>query len=228
MNRFFRVAVVTAVAVASLPAVGSAHVTLQPNEVPAGEFKRLDVRVPNERDNASTKKVQVKFPPGFIFVSSEPVAGWTAKVKMGKLAKPVEVFGEKRTEQVETVTFATKGKGVRPGEFQDFGLSVGLPDKPGTALTFKAIQTYSNGEVVRWIGAPTSDEPAPQVKLVAAPAEGSNAQDPTAAAKPTAAAASDDDGDALALIALIVGALGLLAGLAALAAARRARGTATA
>ena len=42
MNRLRRVAVVAAVAVASLPAVATAHVTLQPNEVPAGGFKRLD------------------------------------------------------------------------------------------------------------------------------------------------------------------------------------------
>jgi uncharacterized protein len=159
MNRLFRIAVVTAVAAASVPAVASAHVTLQPDEVPAGEFKRLDVRVPNERDNASTKKVDVKFPPGFIFVSTEPVAGWTATVRMAKLDKPVEAHGEQHREQVDTVTFATKGKGVRPGQFQDFGLSVGLPDRPDTALTFKAIQTYSNGEVVRWIGTPDSDKP---------------------------------------------------------------------
>ena len=230
MNRLFRIAVVTAVAAASVPAVASAHVTLQPNEVPAGEFKRLDVRVPNERDNASTKKVDVKFPPGFIFVSTEPVAGWTATVRMAKLEKPVEAHGEQHREQVDTVTFATKGKGVRPGQFQDFGLSVGLPDKPDMALTFKAIQTYSNGEVVRWIGMPDSDEPAPQVKLIAAAAEGSNGPDSEASAQPAAAAAADgsedDVGNTLALISLIVGALGLLAGVAVLAAARRARGTA--
>jgi len=29
----------------------------------------------------------------------------------------VEVFGQKRTEQVDTVTFTTDGKGVGPGQF---------------------------------------------------------------------------------------------------------------
>lgn len=231
MNRLL-IAVLTAVAVASLPAAATAHVTLQPNEVPAGGFKRLDVRVPNERDNASTKKVEVKFPAGFISVSYQPVAGWKAMVKMAKLDEPVEVFGEKHTERVDTVTFSTDGKGVAPGQFQDFGLSVALPDKPGTTLTFKALQTYSNGEVVRWIGAPDTDQPAPEVKLTAAPAEGSGAQsaDEAAAAKPAAAVddSEDDDDNTLALIALIVGALGLLAGIAGLTAARRARGTASA
>ena len=168
MNRIIRAAAIASIAAAAAPAVASGHVTLQPAEVPAGEFKRLDVRVPNERDDASTTKVRVKFPPGFIFVSHEAVAGWDAKVTMAKLATPVEVFGEKRTEQVDTVEFSTDGNGIAPGQFQDFGLSVGLPDKPGTTLTFRATQTYSSGEVVRWIGAPDADEPAPQVKLLAA------------------------------------------------------------
>ena len=113
-----------------------------------------------------------------------------------------------------------------------------MPDKAGSTLTFKAIQTYSGGEVVRWIGAPDSEQPAPQVKLVAAPAADAAAHGSDAAAdgSDTAAPAtsvtvSDDDGgssDTLAVIALVVGALGLLAGLAGLAAARRARSTATA
>lgn len=234
MNRLFRIAVVAAVAAGTLPAaVAVAHVTLQPSEVPAGGFKRLDVRVPNERDDASTKKVEVKFPAGFISVSYEPVAGWAANVKMAKLAEPVEVFGEKHTERVDTVTFSTDGAGIRPGQFQDFGLSVALPDKAGTTLTFKALQTYSNGEVVRWIGAPDTDEPAPQVKLTAAAAAaGSTAHPADEAATATPAAASKDseeeDADTLALVALIVGALGLLAGVTGVALARRARSTAAA
>ncbi len=204
--------------------IAQAHVTLQPEEVPAGGFSRLDVRVPNERDKASTKKVEVKFPSGFIFISTEPVPGWTAKVKMKKLAKPVEAFGEKHSEEVDTVTFSTSGPGVGPGQFLDFGLSVGLPEKE-TTLTFKALQTYSNGEVVRWIGAPDADEPAPQVKLTAAESEGGSA-DPGGVSAPAEAEVEDEEdegSDTLALIALIVGGLGLLAGLAALAASRRGR-----
>jgi uncharacterized protein YcnI len=212
-------AVAATLAAAALPAAAHGHVTLQPEQAPAGGFERLDVRVPNERDRANTTKVEVKFPPGFIFISREPVPGWAGKVKMAKLDEPVEAFGEEHSEQVDTVTFSTKGKGIAPGEFQDFGLSVGMPEKP-TTLTFKSLQTYDNGEVVRWIGAPDSDEPAPQVELTAAEEE--------AAAQPAAQTASseqaDDDGsDTLAVVALIVGALGFLAGVAALLAARRVR-----
>jgi len=212
------------VAVLALAPTAVAHVTLQPEEAPAGGFTRLDVRVPNERDNADTTKIDVQFPPGFLSVSTEPVPGWNIKLTKRKLDKPVEQFGEQVTEEVGRVTFT--GGSIRPGQFQDFGLSVGVPDKPGSTLSFPAVQTYSNGEVVRWIGPPASEEPAPQVKLTAAEAEAGGG-----GAQPAAPAAEegDDDGgsDTLAIIALIVGIAGLAAGLAALFLRRGARVGAT-
>ena len=220
MNCLIRLLALCAAGGCVAPAVAGAHVTLQPNQLPAGEFTRLDVRVPNERDDASTTKVAVKFPPGFIFVSYEPVAGWQTKLKMAKLAEPVEAFGEKHTEQVDTVTFTANGNGVRPGQFEDFGLSVALPDKPNATLTFKALQTYSNGEIVRWIGAQNADQPAPQVKLTAAPSAG--AQDAAAAAPAAATGGNDDDGaGTLTVVALIVAALALLLAAGSLIAAQR-------
>jgi uncharacterized protein len=225
-----KVTIAAAVAAATLILVGpaAAHVTLQPEEAPAGGFTRLDVRVPNERDNAGTTKVEVQFPPGFVFVSTQPVPGWTATVKKRKLDQPVEAEGEQITEEVDTVTWTGDGQTgiVKPGEFQDFGLSVGVPDKPGTKLTFKALQTYDNGEVVRWIGPPDAEEPAPQVTLTAAGAEEEHA----AATEPTSSRASADEGEDdtgaptwLAVLALVLGGLGLLAGVLGLARSRRPR-----
>lgn len=219
-----------ALAVASLtllaPAAASAHVTLQPNELPAGGFKRLNVRVPNERDNASTTKVEVKFPPGFLFISYEPVAGWDVSVKKAKLDPPVEVYGEQVTERVDTVTFtAERGDGIKPGQFRDFGLSLSIPEKPQT-LTFPSIQTYSNDEVVRWIGPEDADEPAPRVTLTAAGKGGhgaTGAAGAAAAAVPAGEEEDDDGEDTLVIVALALGALGLVAGVAGLSTARRAR-----
>jgi uncharacterized protein len=221
------IAVATAVAALAAPAAAGAHVTLQPDQAPAGGFARLDVRVPNERDNAGTTKVDVQFPPGFVFASYEPVPGWTVKVTKRKLAQPVEAEGEQISEEVARITWTGDGKTgiIRPGQFQDFGLSVGLPDKPGTKLTFKALQTYSNGEVVRWIGAPDAEEPAPQVELTAS--EGEHGAAAPADDTQAAAAPSDDGGDDegapvwLAVLALAVGALGLIAGAGALIGRRR-------
>jgi uncharacterized protein YcnI len=195
-----------------LAPAASAHVTLQPEEVVAGDFTRLDVRVPNERDSASTTKVDVQFPPGFLSVSTEPVPGWQSKITMRKLDKPVEQFGEQVTEEVGQISFT--GGEIAPGQFQDFGLSVGVPDKPGSTITFKAVQTYSNGEVVRWIGPPDSEEPAPQVKLTAAAAEEGGGA--AAAQEETPPPAEDEDeggSDTLAIIALVVGIAALAVGL---------------
>jgi periplasmic copper chaperone A len=165
----------------------------------------------------------VQMPPGFLSVSYEPVPGWDVGLTMRKLDKPVEQFGEQVTEEVGRITFTGDGETgvIRPGQFQDFGLSLAVPEgKPGTMLTFKALQTYSGGEVVRWIGPPDSEEPAPQVELTAAEEEGASAP---AAEQPAAPAASedDDDGNGLAIVALVVGVAGLATGLAALFLRRR-------
>ena len=219
-----------------LPASAGAHVTLQPAEAPAGGFARVDVRVPNEEDNAGTTKVAVRMPPGFIFASYEPVPGWTAKISKRKLDKPVEQEGESYEEEVDVVTWTGDGERgiVRPGEFQDFGLSVGVPDgKAGDKLTFKSVQTYEGGKKVRWIGPPDAEKPAPQVTLLAS-AEGSHGANKDAAAgegtvdaepasATTAAGGGEDDGPSTGLVitALVLGALGLAVGGAALLTARR-------
>ena len=220
--------IVSAVAALALaaPATAGAHVTIQPNTAPAGGFTRLDVRVPNERDDKGTVKVDVQMPPGFAFASYEPVAGWTVKITKEKLDKPIEIEGLELNEQISRITWTgdpRKGGIVEPGQFQDFGLSVGIPDaKPGAELTFKALQTYEGGEIVRWIGPEDADEPAPTVTLTAAgaggghgaPAQPAGGQE-SSGSRPAAPASSDSaDGgsDGLALAALIVGGLGLLAG----------------
>jgi uncharacterized protein len=198
-----------AAALLASPAVADAHVTVQPTQVPAGGFVRLDVRVPNERDDASTTKVDVQFPPGFAEASYEKVPGWTIKVAKAKLAKPIKTDDGPVTEAVSRITWTarTTADGIPPGAFQDFGLSVQVPGKPGAALTFKALQTYSNGTIVRWIGAPGSDTPAPAVKVTAA-AGGAPSATPTPHA-------SGGSSNGLAITALIVGALALITGVAA-------------
>jgi uncharacterized protein YcnI len=194
------------------PAAASAHVTLQPQEAPSGGFTRLDVRVPNERDDEATTKVAVRFPPGFEHASYEPVAGWDVEIA-------------RKGDVVDTITWTatSDATAIAPGQFRDFGLSVGMPEgEPGDALTFKALQTYAGGEVVRWIGPPDADEPAPQVTLTESTGEGAtHDEEQTAAPAPAAPADDDGGGDTLAIIALAVGALGLLAGAAGLMISRR-------
>jgi uncharacterized protein YcnI len=203
--------------------VAAAHVTLNPGEWEAGGFARFALRVPNERDNADTTEVTVRFPQSIISASFQPMPGWERSIEMEPLDEPIEEEGEQITEHIASVTWT--GGTVKPGEFEEFGVSFRVPETPGEELVFPSIQTYSNGEVVRWVGAPDSDTPAPIVTVLE-PAEeekaAGGAQGETTAAGEDGAAAAptsssdDDDGDGLAILALILGIAGLAAGLAAL------------
>jgi uncharacterized protein YcnI len=225
----------------ALPAAASAHVTLQPGTAPADGFTRLDVRVPNERDDAATVKVDVQLPPGFAFVSYEPRPGWKVAVKREKAEQPIEVEGGFEVdEEIRQITWS--GGRIGPGEFVDFGLSLRMPKgEAGDKLTFKALQTYEDGDVVRWIGPEDADEPAPIVTLTAAATGGGHgapgssgdtatssddaaaAQEPatTGAENASATVEADDGGDGLAIAALAVAVLALIAGIAAFLATRR-------
>jgi uncharacterized protein YcnI len=202
---------VTAAVVAfwSLVAPALAHVTVQPEEAVVGTFSRFVVRVPNERDDASTTAVQVQLPP-LAFVSFEDTPGWERTVEMTTLDEPLEVFGEQLTEVVGTVTW--QGGAIEPGEFAEFGFSARLPDEPGT-LEFPAVQTYDSGEVVRWIGPPDSEEPAALVDVVDLGAEEGQGELAVLAelnsgshTEETASDSDDDDGSST--LALVLGALG--------------------
>jgi len=230
-----------ALAALALPSAASAHVTLVPSSAPAGSYAVFDVRVPNERDDAATVAVDVKLPPGFVTASYQPVPGWTVSVIRARLDRPIETENGPISEQVDRIVFRGDGTAagrIAPGSFQDFPISVKLPEEEGATLTFKALQTYDSGEVVRWIGAPDGDAPAPQVELTAAAGEGHGAgaghgaaEDPAeedaaaGEAAPAAAAAADDgdDGssDGLAIAGLVAGVAGLLLGGAAFLTARR-------
>jgi len=164
-----RVAVLTGLTglVVAAPAA-QAHVTLNPRSVTANSFGRLDVRVPNERDEAGTKTVVLHFPHGFYSASTKRVWGWTARVSMRKLATLVPSADGDITEEVAKITFRarTKAGWIAPGQFEEFGLSMRMPATPGT-LSFPARQTYSDGEVVNWNGGAGSESPAPAVNVVA-------------------------------------------------------------
>jgi uncharacterized protein YcnI len=215
-----------------VPAAAQAHVSLHPNEVPSGSFATLDIRVPNEMESANTVKLAVQVPPGFLDISTEYMPGWTSKVLTSKLAKPVQTDDGEVTEQVREIVWTGDGKQgvIPPGQFLDFPISTEIPGKEGEELTFKVLQYYDNGEVVRWIGSPDSEEPAPQIDVTAPggvlqEVAGSETAPPSVAASSAgggATSSSDSASKGLGIAALLLGAFGLLAGGTALLRSRRA------
>lgn len=229
------------VGVFGLAAPASAHVTVNPREATQGGYGRLAFRVPNESDTASTTKVEVVLPENapVASVSTMPVPGWTVAVEKRTLSTPLEVHGSQVTEAVSKITWtATGGAAVKPGQFQEFPVSMGpLPEVD--QMVFKSLQTYSDGDVVRWIDEPPAnggeepEHPAPVLKLVPAAAEGASppaaagasasASAGSAAAEPVARAEETTDGTALAvgIAGLVAGVAGLVLGAAAFLRSRR-------
>ncbi|MFC8584089.1 YcnI family protein [Streptomyces sp. NPDC057217] len=153
-----------------------AHVSVQPQgEAAKGGYATVNIKVPNERDNASTVKLEVSFPLDHPLASvmPQPVPGWKAEVTKSKLDKPLELHGRKINEAVSKVTWTADGSKIGPGQFQQFPLSLGQLPEDVDQLVLKAVQTYDNKEVVRWIeeqkeGAEEPQNPAPVLKLSAA------------------------------------------------------------
>jgi len=231
-----RIALSIALACALLaPAAAQAHVSLHPNEVPVGSFATLDIRVPNEMEKANTVKLAVEFPPGFLDVSTEYMPGWSSEVKTTKLAKPVQTEDGEVTEGVKEVIWTGHGgEGkIPPGQFLNFPISTEIPGKEGEELTFKVLQYYDNGEVVRWIGPPNSEEPAPQIDVTAEggvlqDVAGSETAPPSpsgASAEPGGSSSESSSGEGaskgLGITALVIGGLGLILGGVALIRTRR-------
>jgi uncharacterized protein len=217
------VALATTLAVA-LPAAAGAHVTVQPPEAAAGTYAVVNVRVPNEKDDRGTTKVEVQVPPGVSYAAYQPVPDWTTKITTRAPATPFSVQGEPVKEEVDTITFTGKGRAgvIAPGQFLQFPISIRVPDgAEGTKVPFKALQTYEGGEVVRWIGAADSETPAPTLTLEAADADdhaGSHDAAATAAGTDTDTADETDTDEAGGndTAAIVLGAGGLLAGIAGL------------
>ena len=155
-------AAVTGVLMFATPAW--AHVTVHPETVPAGTSDiELTFRVPNERDNANTVRLQVFFPSNLplLTVNVLPIPGWSAKVDTQTLSKPVQTDDGPVDQVVTDITWTATSGGITPGQYQDFDVSAGkVPDRTGTVV-FKSLQTYSSGEIVRWIQVADSQDPDP-------------------------------------------------------------------
>ncbi|MFI5714009.1 YcnI family protein [Kribbella sp. NPDC051620] len=209
-NLVLRAAAITAAtALVLVGAAGSAsaHVTVSSPDAKPGGYAKLVFRVPSESDTASTTKLVVTLPKDhpFAHVGAQVKDGWKVVKTTEKLPQAVKVGDVTLTEAITTITWTAAAGGVPPNDFDEFALSVGKLPEGVDSLNFPAVQTYSDGEVVKWeqIAKDASDKPehpAPSLKL-------------TTAITPVAAATTDDKGGSSDTLARVLGAAGLLLGL---------------
>jgi uncharacterized protein YcnI len=211
--------IVAALVATAAPA--AAHVTIQPSEAKQGGFATVFVQVPNEKADAATTQIELTLPEDhpIAYVSVEPVPGWTITPQRSTLATPIKAEGGEITEAVTKITFS--GGRIEPGQFQRFPISVGPLPTDTDELVFKAVQTYSDGEEVRWIdvGATHDDEgahPAPTLALVKATDDHGSGQKAETTAATTDSHDDSSSSDTLAIVAIAVGGIGVVLALVAL------------
>ena len=142
----------------------------------------------------------MRMPAGVTSVKARALHGW--RLEVSKAGKDVRRL---------TLTAAPSGDELTGSEKGRFGLLVGLPGRPGTTIVFPVLQTYDNGEVVRWIGPEGTSEPAPRLRLTGAktvppPEQPSQpAQPATTTTETTPAKEGDGDGDGGGGMPIVVG-----------------------
>ena len=220
MNRkLLAAAGLVAVIMATSVAPASAHVTTDPEAAPQGGEVTVRFRVPNEVANANVVKVDIAFPTDhpLLGVLAEPVPGWTSMVTEATLNPPVQTDDGPVSQAVSQITWtAISGGGTPPTQFQELPVLVQQLPKAVSQVVFKAVQTYSDGSVVRWIdpvvaGQPAPDHPTPILKLTPAGTDsGGTGATVAASASSSAAKTSDSTARTLGVVGAVAGILALI------------------
>ena len=109
-------------------------------------------------------------PEGVVSARPQPKPGWTVEIVRRKLSAAIFAgHGAKTDSVVDEIVW--RGGPLPADQFEEFGLSLKLPDAPGQALYFPTVQECEAGEH-RWIAIPKPaekwgdlKEPAPFVRL---------------------------------------------------------------
>lgn len=229
MPKITRVAPVVA-AIALLVGAATADAHVEVSAARGGPPGEIVVSVPSESSTADTISVAVQLPENVVQATIPNVAGWTHSEQTVSLDPPVRVGGVDVTSRVSTVTWT--GGRIRPGKDSGFRLRLAVArGTPRDGLAFPAVQRYSDGTVVRWIGAPSSATPAgvlvtalPVVAAVAVtPTSTSIATTTAPATATTSTTSAKDGGNPVGVIFALVGAAIAIGGVAAIIRARRAK-----
>ena len=170
MLSILRATVVAFAGLALMPALARAHSVADPSEGTAGGYLRSAFRVTHGCKGSATTAVTIRIPEGVLSAKPMPKAGWTIETKTRPLDTPVDSgHGFKIREAVTEVTWA--GGRLENAHFDEFVLSMRLPDKPGATLYFPMVQTCEKGSN-SWTGIPATGqkwgdlpEPAPFITL---------------------------------------------------------------
>jgi uncharacterized protein YcnI len=157
-RRALAVVSLAAACVALSPMPAHAHVTVWPRTAAPGAYERYVIRVPNEKNTATTR-VEIHFPAEVRISSFLDVPGWQLQVL---------------TDSAGKITGAVWTGSLPPKRFIEFPF-IGVNPKTGTTqLVWPAFQTYADGQVVQWTGPTGSKTPASATELTERASSGSS------------------------------------------------------
>jgi uncharacterized protein YcnI len=168
------------------PAFG--HAVVSPPVVESAALQVFTLSVPTEKEGRLTTTVQLTVPPGFAIDSFAPARGWSRRVS---------TTGSGETAVVNRVTWS----GGHTETDEDAVFQFNATATEARTYTFKVRQTYDDGSIVDWIGAESSDTPAPRISA-------------------RATLGGDGGTSTVSILALITGTVGVVLGLFALVARR--------
>jgi uncharacterized protein YcnI len=144
-----RILALTLALAASAATPALAHVTVTPTTVTAGSTPTFTFRCPDERASSATIELAIQLPPDVPLrtVRVPARAGWRSSVTTGTGGAP------------DVVTWT--GGRIAPHAVQMFTIVAGPMPAGRRPLPFKAVQTYDDGSVVRWIDERVPGEPEP-------------------------------------------------------------------
>ncbi|MDW4509582.1 YcnI family protein [Priestia megaterium] len=169
----------------------SAHVVVYPQEATQGSYEKFTVRVPTEKDIATTK-VKVEIPKDVEISRFEPKEGWKYELQ------------EDSSGLITSVTWTATDAGLSPTEFGEFSMQGKVGDN-AKKIVWKAYQTYKDGSTVAWEGPADADTPASITTVV----KGNGAEGDS-----HISATNDDSNSALpttlSIVALVLGIVSLI------------------
>lgn len=177
-----------------------AHVEIERDgEVSASGVVNATLSVPNEQVGAGTTSVVLVFPASPKLTSAEAAAvdGWTSEITK-------DAAGD-----VKQIRWT--GGPLTGGDEIQLPVTIGEVPTDVDTVDFDAVQTYDNGDVVRWIkptpvGGEEPEHPAPVLTV-----RGGAPHDDDAAAPTTTARTDSSSDDGMSTVAIVVGVIIVLA-----------------
>ncbi|WP_091348859.1 YcnI family protein [Micromonospora rhizosphaerae] len=148
-------------------------VTTAPGQVHQGDAVEVTFVLPEERPGARTDRIEITLPAdapvGEVYPMSVP--GWAPRITTRTLDQPVAGMHAAGVDRVTDAVVWTRAPGAQAGPAR---LALAMGPMPWTErLSFRVVQRYSDGTVVRWADPAGGAHPAPALTLLP-PAPGSD------------------------------------------------------